>query len=252
MKKKLGLIQTGGLGDIHIALPIAFYYHKKEFEIYWPIFDHWVEQMKHYAPWVNWMGISKENKDHAYNKPVSILDSLGVKKKIPLYNFLGTNIDLSNTPYFPHVSFDRFKYLKAEVSFNLKWSLGQCIKRDKEREEKIYNKYVKQENYVLTHLKASIHVADFDRSLIPKNFQIIEINNDGYVLDWLKIIEKAKMIFMTDSVMANITEQLDIGKNRYFIPRANIFNTPTFRNEWIWLKNKNIDPKTNLTGIKFD
>ena len=27
MKKKLGLIQTGGLGDIHIALPIAFYYH---------------------------------------------------------------------------------------------------------------------------------------------------------------------------------------------------------------------------------
>jgi hypothetical protein len=63
MKKKLGLIQTGGLGDIHIALPIAFYYHKREFEIYWPIFDHWVEQMKHYVPWVNWVVFLKKIKN---------------------------------------------------------------------------------------------------------------------------------------------------------------------------------------------
>ena len=56
---------------------------------------------------------------------------------------------------------------------------------------------------------------------------------------------------MTDSVMANITEQLNISGDKYFIPRANIFNTPIFINNWIWIKNKNIDPKTNLTGIKF-
>ena len=252
MKKKLGLIQTGGLGDIHIALPIAFYYHKKEFEIYWPIFEHWVEQMKHYVPWINWLGISKENTEHAYNEPVLILNSLGVDQKIPLYNYLGTKIELSNTPYFPYVSFDEFKYIKAKVPFHQKWNLDQCIKRDKEREDKIFNKYVKQENYVVTHLKASVHNADFDRSLIPKDFQIIEINNEGFVLDWLKVIEEAKMIFMTNSVMANITEQLNIGKIRYFIPRTNIFINPTFINEWIWIKNKNIDPKTNLTGIKFD
>ena len=252
MKKKLGLIQTGGLGDIHIALPIAFYYHKKEFEIYWPIFEHWVEQMKHYVPWINLIGISKENTEHAYNEPVLILNSLGVDQKIPLYNYLGTKIELSNTPYFPYVSFDEFKYIKAKVPFHQKWNLDQCIKRDKEREDKIFNKYVKQENYVVTHLKASVHNADFDRSLIPKDFQIIEINNEGFVLDWLKVIEEAKMIFMTNSVMANITEQLNIGKIRYFIPRTNIFINPTFINEWIWIKNKNIDPKTNLTGIKFD
>ena len=37
--KKLGIIQTRGLGDIHIALPIAFFYKKKGFEIYWPIYE---------------------------------------------------------------------------------------------------------------------------------------------------------------------------------------------------------------------
>ena len=60
------------------------------------------------------------------------------------------------------------------------------------------------------------------------------------------------MVIMTNSVMANITEQLNIGKSRHYIPRTNVFINPTFINEWIWLKNKNIDPKTNLTGINFN
>ena len=59
------------------------------------------------------------------------------------------------------------------------------------------------------------------------------------------------MLFMTNSVMANITEQLNIDNIKYYIPRTNIFNNPIFINNWIWIKNKNIDPKTNLTGIKF-
>ena len=74
--------------------------------------------MKHYVPWINWIGISKENTEHAYNEPVLILNSLGVDQKIPLYNYLGTKIELSNTPYFPYVSFDEFKYIKAKVPFH--------------------------------------------------------------------------------------------------------------------------------------
>ena len=96
-----------------------------------------------------------------------------------------------------------------------------------------------------------MHNADFDKSIIPNDHQVIEISNDGYVLDWLKIIENAKILFMTNSVMANITDQLNIEVKKFFIPRTNIFLSPTFLNNWTWLKNKNIDPKTNLTGIKF-
>ena len=243
MKKKLGLIQTGGLGDIHIALPIALFYHKKNFEIYWPIIENWVTQMKHYVPWINWIGISRENKDQAYNEPVKILDSVGVEKKIPLYNFLRSKPELSNTPYFPFVPFDKFKYIKADVPFFYKWKLNECIKRDTHREDEIFNKFVKNKNFVVTHIKASNHTAAFDLSLIPKDFQVVEITNDGYVLDWLKVIEKAKMLFMTNSVMANITEQLNFENTKYYIPRLNMITNPVFINDWIWIKNENLKIK---------
>ena len=251
-EKKLGIIQTGGLGDIHIALPIAFYYHEKGFEIYWPIFDHWVEQMTHYAPWINWMSVERDKGlEHAYEIPKKKKKKKSVDKILPLYNFLSSKPELSKVPYFPHVTFDQFKYFKADVPFFYKWKLNQCIKRDDKREKETFDKYVKNKNYVVTHLKASVHNADFDKSIIPNNHQVIEISNDGYVLDWLKIIENAKILFMTNSVMANITDQLNIEVKKFFIPRTNIFLSPTFLNNWTWLKNKNIDPKTNLTGIKF-
>ena len=80
-------------------------------------------------------------------------------------------------------------------------------------------------------------------SLIPKDFQVVEITNDGFVLDWLKVIEKAKMLFMTNSVMANITEQLNFENTKYYIPRLNMITNPVFINDWIWIKNENLKIK---------
>ena len=34
MAKKLGLIQTRGLGDIIISIPIAHHYHRQGWEVY--------------------------------------------------------------------------------------------------------------------------------------------------------------------------------------------------------------------------
>ena len=76
MIKKIGLIQSRGLGDIHIALPIAFFYRQKGYEVYWPIYDKWIDQMNHYAPWIKWIPI-KMSKDFFFVEPLNIL-----KKKI--------------------------------------------------------------------------------------------------------------------------------------------------------------------------
>ena len=79
--KKLGIIQTRGLGDIHIALPIAFFYKKKGFEIYWPIYDKWIDKMTHYANWVNWIPLKiYPNKNHEffYEWPLQKLKEIGI------------------------------------------------------------------------------------------------------------------------------------------------------------------------------
>ena len=251
MKNKIGIIQTRGLGDIHIALPIALYYKKQGYEVYWPIVNEWVDQMVHYVSWINWIPIPTDNGSFYYDTPLAKLEELKMDRIFCLYAFLKGKSELSNVPYFPHTSFDEFKYIKAKVPFSNKWKLNECIKRDSSREKKLFDKYVKKENYAVTHLNASNHIADFDRSIIPENYQTIEINNDGYVLDWLKIIENAKMLIMTNSVMFNITEQLGIGKKNFYLPRNSIFIEPRMQNNWTWLENKNLDSRTNLTGIKF-
>ena len=48
---------------------------------------------------------------------------------------------------------------------------------------------------------------------------------------------------MTNSVMANITEQLNFENTKYYIPRLNMITNPVFINDWIWIKNENLKIK---------
>lgn len=251
--KKLGLIQSRGLGDIHIALPIALFYKKQGYEIHWPIYNQWLEQMQHYVPWIKWEPLEKKSNyggEFFYNEPLQILKKKNVEKIYCLYSYLSSNTELSKEIYFPFVSFDRFKYIKSKVPFFYKWKLNDCIKRDHQREQKLFEKYVKNHKYIVTHLKASSHTADFDRSIIPNDYDVIEISNDGYVLDWLKIIENSEMIIMTDSVMANIVDQLMIDKKKYFLQKNNIFFTPILGSNWEWIENKNMNPKSIMMTVR--
>ena len=106
------------------------------------------------------------------------------------------------------------------------------------------NQIIKAEVEVLNGCGDSGIASLYSNYLIEEGFDVIEINDDGYVLDWLKIIEKAEMIIMTDSVMANIVDQLMIGKKKYFLQKNNIFFTPILNSNWEWIENKNMDPKS--------
>jgi hypothetical protein len=99
---------------------------------------------------------------------------------------------------------------------------------------------------VVTHLNASHSVAGFDHSVIPEGWQVIPITEEGYIFDWIKIIENAESVIMTDSVMSNMVDQLNIGTDRYYIPLNHIQLTPVFGNEWTWLDNPTIDPKVKI------
>jgi hypothetical protein len=245
--KKLGIIQTRGLGDIIIALPIAKFYTDQNYEVYWPICSHWVEQMTATAPYVHWLPVEPDRGPFFWDVPQKILTDLKMDDVLCLYQALTNHPEFTDEPYFQHTSFDKYKYIKAGVPFLNKWRLNECIHRNLDREQQLYNKYVKNPNYIVAHLQSSQQYVNLDlKQITPPDWQIIEIQEDGWVFDWLTIIEKAQSIIMTDSCFANLTDQLNLGDDRYFIPQNHIGLTPVHGNHWTWLDNPQLKPNSKI------
>lgn len=246
-----GIIQTRGLGDVMIALPIARHYWEQGLQPVWPILSHWVEQMRHYAPWVEWIPIEQDHGPFFYDKPKFMLEHRGIKDIICFYNAL-TNHKFHEVEYFQHNKFDQFKYVHAGVPFLKKWTLSNCIQRDSQREHALYQKVVGTDTrpYVLCHLKSSEQTVRIPADLIPKEYRRIDITDQGWVLDWLGVIQNASAVVMTNSVFVNVTDQMGFDLERYYIPQHHIQLTPVFGQTWIWLENPDLDPRLNIFAIK--
>ena len=87
-KKKIGIIQSRGLGDIVIALPIAKFYRDQGWEVYWPICEEFVSNFTHTVPWVKWIPIPTDSGSFFYDQPMQRLNELGVENAIYLYQAL--------------------------------------------------------------------------------------------------------------------------------------------------------------------
>jgi|688.fasta_scaffold35191_2 hypothetical protein len=247
-REKLGIIQSRGLGDIFIALPIAYYYHCQDRAVYWPICTQWVEEMTEIAPWCTWIPVTPDRGEFFYDRPLELLKQRGCEEIIPLYQALSGHREFLSEPYFQHVSFDQYKYLRAGVPFSEKWQLADCISRSQEREQALYDR-VRGDNarpYIVTHLTASESTVELDPGLIPELHDVVPITNEGYLTDWLTVIERAAAIVMTDSSMANIVDQLKIPVEKYFIPLHHIQLTPVHTSDWIWLDNPKLNPRARI------
>jgi hypothetical protein len=235
-KQRLGIIQSRGLGDLVIALPIAGHYRDQGWDIYWPILEAFMPSMTQIAPWVNWIPLPYDHPGaYFYDIPYQRLKNLGVTEYLPLYQHL-TGHDFSKEKYFEYTSFDQYKYIAAGIPFLKKWDLAQYIQRDLAREQSLYDRLITNPQYCVLHLEGSDHRAKFDRSMIPQDWQIIEIKpTTDSIWDWLTIIDRSESLVMVDSVFANITDQLGLGSDRYFIQRSHIGLTPVQGHHWEWL-----------------
>jgi hypothetical protein len=237
MTKKLGIIQSRGLGDLVIALPIAGHYHKEGWDIYWPILEEFMPSMTKAAPWVKWIPLPYDPPGrYFWDIPMERLKNFKVDETLCLYQHL-TNHPFKDEKYFLATKFDQYKYIKAEVPFKEKWNLAPYITRDPVKEQALYDLVVQNPEYVVVHLEGSDHKASFDASIIPEGWQTVEIKPiPGYtVFDWLKVLEGAQSLVMVDSVYANLVDQLDIGDDRYFIQRSHVGLTPVQGGHWTWI-----------------
>jgi hypothetical protein len=236
MKKKLGIIQSRGLGDIVIALPIARHYHDQGQQIYWPVCEQFLSSLVNTVPWVTWLGVSTDARgDFFYNQPQQLLAEAGVTDQLCLYQSLTGQPQLTEVPWFQTHKFDQYKYAAAAVPFTKKWTLSQCITRNLQREQALFDQVIKSDHYCVTHLEGSSWRAQPDLTSLPQHWQTVNCTaaETDCIWDWLTILERAQAIIAIDSVIANIVDQLCWDHvDKYWIPRSHIHLTPVLGSTW--------------------
>jgi len=261
---KIGIIQSRGLGDIVIALPIALEYHEAGYEIYWPICENFIPSFRSTVPWIKWLPVPVDPVGHFfYDVPKKLLAEQGIVNDddiLYLYQYLSSHADKTDPDLFAMMKFDQYKYAAAGVAFKRKWELAKCLTRNNQREQGLYNSLVKQPKYMVYQQISSDVKYQIDLSSVDPTLQRIEITElTDNIFDWLKIIEGAELLILIDSVFANLVDQLNLcpDKDKYFLRKWNrrVDGNPVFLQEWIYLpveapKGEKITSLTDLVGVK--
>jgi hypothetical protein len=241
-QQRIGFIQSRGLGDLIIALPIAKEYTRRGYEVYWPVCEPFYQQMMRVAPWVKWIEVPVDaNGAFFYENPHKQLSALGVTEELWLYQYLSSHPDRTNKSHFAQFKFDQYKYAQAEVPFGKKWELKECLELDPAAQDRLYAQEVKQERYMVYQGQASDLSYDIDLSIIEEGVQCIELRElDGYsVFDWIKIIEGAETIILIDSVFANLIDQLSLNPaaDKYYMRKWNrrVDGNPVLLGNWTYV-----------------
>jgi hypothetical protein len=220
----LGIIQPGRIGDIVIMLPIAKWYSDRGHNIIWPIASEYLDNFIGYVDYVKFFPISFDCNEARRccieQNCNTIVDT----------SFCMEGGNVSNEIYYKtnNIPFDEVKYNLANVPFSEKWNL--CITRDTVAEQNLFNNLVKTD-YIVKHLQSSDTYKDIDIPN-PNDYQVIEITpKTKSIFDWLTIIENAKQLFLFDSCIANMVEQLNVKtKKTYIQKRTSFVENPTIKN----------------------
>lgn len=248
--KKLGIVRPCKIGDLIISLPIGKYYFEQGYKIFWPIMQKYYESFKEAAGhYINFIPITNDN-FFVVNSARQELENLKIKKILNLTFNTGTFSDQNSLLYKRNnLKFDEFIYKLAEVPFERKWILD--IKRNKEAENFIYQKFVKNELYSVGHFDVEYNKYNwkqgeetrskyYQKSLIfNRNENFIEIRiekNVSSIFYWLKILEEANQLFLVDSSFANLVEGLNLKNDKYFLIRSEEKDTPTINQNWKIIK----------------
>jgi predicted nucleotidyltransferase len=232
---KIGIIQSRGLGDLIIALPIARNYADQGYEVFWPICEEFMPSMTRAAPWVRWIPLKTDQHGnffyfHAYgNLKYRELDEI-----VCLYQYLSNMPELSDPTLFPICKFDQYKYAKVGMALKDKLRLPECITRDPAAERELKERVVTRDRYIVVHLEGSSARVDLDFSDIDPAVQIVEIR-EGFtdnIFDWLGVLEGAEAMYMIDSCFSNMVDAYDLCRDKWFIQRSKMDLTPVLLSDW--------------------
>lgn len=235
----ISLIQTGAIGDIVIALPIANWYYRKGYNVYWPVDVNFMAFLTYAAPYVNFLPVDtqrfpKNTLSYFIGAPLAYAKNFSVDKTFILYSHLG-DFKLENRQIAQSLKFDEYKYAVADVPFREKWNLQ--IRRNAAEETRLLKKLERKRPYCVLHEHGG-EGSNFYKPISHLygqeefgNHIFIEALTDN-PFDWIAIFEQAKTIAVIDSLHANVIEQMKIDTDKFLHIRSPALLTPVFREGW--------------------
>ena len=253
MSSNIGFIQTRGIGDIIIGLPIATYFTDRGNRVFWPVDSRYCGFFRKAAPWIDFMEVSYERFGQNaaaffYREPHRILTTHGCDEIFSLYSQLDLpGIDAVDAGLAASLTFDQYKYARTRVPFLEKWNLR--IERDPVREVALFEALRLDSEYICVHRRAHHNRFEF---ALPDDwsarYRIVEIDErTESPFDWLYIIEGATKLLLVDSCFSNLVEQLGIPVEKYFLMRSPAEFTPVLRNPWTFMSVRSSAPAGPVT-----
>ncbi len=228
--RRVGLIQTRGIGDILIAIPIADYYVEQGCEVVWPIDEKFFPIFQRAKPEIIFLPVA-DGPGYFYDEPKRMLQEAGCDAIACLYSYLG-NQKVYDERLAGSLKFDEYKYAIANVPFARKWTLD--YERDTAREEALYAQLGITGPYVCLHDEGSDVQFKLDLpEEITRGHQIVRVEaltND--FLDWRLALERAAKLVLLDSNFSNLVEGLNLPNEKYLVVRSQMAFTPVYRNGW--------------------
>jgi len=240
---KRGIIQSRGLGDIIIALPIAHYYYTEHGdEIYWPICQEFIEHFQRHVPWVSWLPCVDKTGLFFYEEPTRLLAEVGVEDALYLYQYLSSHPELTDPELFSILKFDQYKYWTGGVPFLRKWRLSECITRDVEAEEDLLASLGISGDYCVIHRSGSDYKWNEDISWL-EDMQVIDIDAHPTrsIFDWITVPAGASVFIGVDAVIANLVDSMILEiEDKYWIRRSGWDVTPVLGGTWTIIENEDV------------
>ena len=216
--KSLLLIQPGAFGDIIMCAPIAKWYSRKGYQVFWPSRRKFSELIKQF-PYVTSIILDEETHHEDWLRS----DVIQIYQKLYIEGF-DEIVNLADRGPHPtaqqhHENFEKCKYRLAGVPFNQKHNL--TWDRDKGKEDSLYEMIVEEEG---EYSLVSLNTSNNENLLVPTTSKrkIFTKEVPGYsILDWYKIIQEASDIYCVESAFHHFIDGiiLDLQKPCYLLRR---------------------------------
>jgi len=241
MKKTVLINQSGALGDIFCVAPIAKYYRKQGYIVFWPVREQFFNLVANYFPYVNALMIDKKRIDSYTWDTGDWLkdDSLYIHSIKQHYDVFLDLADRGDAPMEQGgETFEETKYRIASVPYENKHRLEFTVDYPKARRiERIFGSNTPE--YVLAHLSSS----HGDRAEVPKDEtrSILEIvpYEDYEIPDWIFLIQGAKAFYCVESAVHQFVDGIINkvnNKELYLLSRASLKPGECYTKSEFWNK----------------